>query len=288
MSGGNDSGRRGKSFTRSMLLWIVYMPLAIIVLAPLWQLVFMAFALPEDIWTVPIQWVPTPPTLWNFQALLTNPAWPIMRWFANSALVASVGTALVVVTSALAGYGYAKLPFPGKSVIFSLLVVSLMIPISVTMVPAFIMLRRVGVLNTYWSIWLPAIAGVLGVFLMRQNFYSVPAELNDAARVDGATKWRSFWQIELPIVQSACVALAIYTFIALWNDMLWPFIVINQNVRWTLPVGLTMAMEGGFAFQAGGLGYAASVIASAPLLLVYIFFQRRILAGVATTGLAGQ
>lgn len=280
--------RRGRGATRTALLWVAFLPLAVIVLAPLWQLVFMAFAMPEDVWTEQLQWIPTPPSLANFRGLLTNPSWPIMRWFANSALVASVGTALVVLTSALAGYGYARLPFPGKGLLFSLLVFSLMIPISVTMVPAFIMLRRVGVLNTYWSLWFPAIAGVLGVFLMRQSFYAVPTELEDAARVDGATRWRSFWQIELPIVQSACAALAIYTFIALWNDMLWPFIVINQNVRWTLPVGLTMALEGGFGFSNFGLAYAASVIASAPLLIVYALFQRRILAGIATTGLAGQ
>lgn len=285
---GRGGVRRNKRLTRTILLWLVFLPLAFIVLAPLWQLVFMAFAYPEDIWSETLQWIPTPPTLDNFRGLLTNPEWPVTTWFMNSALVATVGTVLVVVTSALAGYGYAKLDIPGKNIFFALLVFSLMVPLSVTMVPVFIMLRRVGVLNTYWSIWFPAIAGVLGVFLMRQSFYSVPKELDDAARVDGATRWRSFWQIELPIVQSACAALAIYTFIALWNDMLWPFIVINQNERWTLPVGITMALEGGFAWSNFELSFAASVLASAPLLIVYALFQRRILAGIATTGLAGQ
>jgi multiple sugar transport system permease protein len=271
---------------RSLLLWLAFLPLALIVIIPLLYMFVMAFTPEQNQLAYPIQWIPQPPTLTNFVKIFVDPQLPIARWFINSLLIATVGTGIIIFLSSLSGYAFARLEFPGKSLLFSLLIFSLMIPAAVTLIPVFLLLRDLRMLNTYQAIWWPAAASVTGIFLMRQHFYSIPVELEDAARVDGAGRFRIYWQICLPLVRGAMVALFIFAFLGLWNDLFWPLIVLSDRPMLTLPVGLLVIQQGSYIQR--GLAFAGAFIASTPVLIFYAFFQRKIIAGITMTGLAGR
>lgn len=275
-----------KNATQAVLLWLVFLPIVLTVFIPLFYMASMAFTQEANQLKFPIEWIPRPVTISNFTHIFADKTLPIVRWFGNSLLVASVGTLVVVFLSSLSGYAFARLQFPGKQALFSLLIFSLMIPAAVTLIPAFMLLRDFKLLNTYHAIWWPAAASVTGIFLMRQHFYSIPGELEDAARVDGAGRFRIYWQICLPLVRGALVALSIFTFLGLWNDLFWPLIVLSDRPQITLPVGLVVIQQGSYIQR--GLAFAAAFIASVPVLIFYAIFQRRIIAGVTTTGMAGQ
>ncbi|GIV69569.1 carbohydrate ABC transporter permease [Caldilinea sp.] len=278
--------RLGRYVARSLFLWLCFLPLALIVVVPVLYMISMAFTLEANQMKFPIEWIPNPPTLSNFQKIFVDPQLPIVRWFINSLLVATVGTAIIVFLSSLSGYAFARLEFPGKGFLFSLLIFSLMIPSAVTLIPAFLLLRDLKLLNTYHAIWWPAAASVTGIFLMRQHFFSIPGELEDAARVDGASRFRIYWQICLPLVRGAMVALFIFAFLGLWNDLFWPLIVLSERAALTLPVGLLVIQQGSYIQR--GLAFAGAFIASMPVLIFYAIFQRKIIAGIVTAGLAGR
>ena len=271
---------------RSVLMWIIFLPLVAIVIVPLLYMASMAFTLESNQLKFPIVWIPDPITVSNFRNILADPQLPIVRWFSNSLVIATVGTTIIVFLSTLSGYAFARLEFPGKDYIFSLLLFSLMIPVAVTLIPAFLLLRDLKMLNTYHAIWWPAAAQVTGIFLMRQHFYSIPTELEDAAGVDGANRFRIYWQICLPLVRGAMVALFIFAFLGLWNDLFWPQIVLSNQPTLTLPVGLLVIQQGSYVQR--GLAFAGAFIASMPVLVFYAIFQRKIIAGIPTAGLAGQ
>ncbi len=275
-----------KSLTRSLMLWIVFLPLASVVIIPIIYMFSMAFTHESNQLNFPIEWIPDPITLSNFQHIFADKTLPIIRWFGNSLLVSIVGTAIIVFLSTLSGYAFARLEFPGRSFLFSLLLFSLMIPAAVTLIPSFLLLRDFSLLDKYAAIWLPAAASVTGIFLMRQHFYSIPLELEDAAQIDGAGRFRIYWQVCLPLVTGAMVALAIFTFLGLWNDLFWPLIVLSNRGTLTLPVGLLVIQQGSYVQR--GLAFAGAFIATAPALLFYAIFQTKIIAGITTTGMAGQ
>ena len=275
-----------KKIGRSLLLWLVFLPLAAIVIIPLIYIVSRAFTHESNQFNFPIEWIPQPITLANFTHIFADVTLPVMKWFANSLIIATVGTIIVVFLSTLSGYAFARLEFPGKRQLFSLLLFSLMIPAAITLIPAFLLLRDLKLLNTYHAIWWPTAASVVGIFLMRQHFYAIPRDLEDAARVDGASPFRIYWQICVPLVRGAMVALAIYTFLGMWNDLFWPLIVLSEREVLTLPVGLVIIQQGSYIQR--GLAFAAAFIASAPVLVFYAIFQRKIIAGITTTGMAGQ
>jgi len=271
---------------RAILLWVVFLPLILTVIIPLIYMSSMAFTLEANQLKFPIEWMPSPVTVSNFTHIFVDKTLPIMRWFGNSLFVATVGTLIVVFFSSLSGYAFARLEFPFKNALFSLLLFSLMIPVAITLIPAFLLLRDLKLLNTYHAIWWPAAASVTGIFLMRQHFYAIPRDLEDAALVDGASRFRIFWQVCLPLVSGALVALSIFTFLGMWNDLFWPLIVLSERNTMTLPVGLVVIQQGSYIQR--GLAFAAAFIASVPVLVFYAIFQRRIIEGVTTTGMAGQ
>jgi len=282
----NTMWYRHKHLWRTLLLWLAFLPLLVIVLIPLIYMVTMAFTLESNQLNFPIQWIPQPPTVSNFTHIYVDATLPIMRWFLNSVVVSTVGTVIIVFLSSLSGYAFARLEFPGKGPLFSLLLFSLMIPAAITLIPAFLLLRDLKMLNTYHAIWWPAAASVIGIFLMRQHFYAIPSEIEDAARIDGAGPFRIYWQVCLPIVSGAMVALSIFAFLLLWNDLFWPLIVLGERDVFTLPVGLVFIQQGSYIQR--GLAYAGAFIASAPVLAFYAIFQRRIISGITMTGMAGQ
>ena len=277
---------RLKHARRALLLWLVFLPLVAAVIVPLIYMTTMAFTLESNQLNYPIQWIPQPITPSNFVHIFVDATLPITRWFSNSLVVSFGGTAVIVFLSSLSGYAFARLEFPGKGFLFSLLLFSLMIPIAITLIPAFLLLRDLKLLNTYHAIWWPAAAQVTGIFLMRQHFYSIPAEIEDAARIDGAGVFRIYWQVCVPMVAGSMVALFIFAFLGLWNDLFWPLIVLGEREIYTLPVGLIFIQQGSYIQR--GLAYAGAFIASAPVLVFYAFFQRRIITGITMTGMAGQ
>jgi len=281
-----SSDFRSNRLWRSLLLWLAFLPLIFIVIVPLVYTVSMAFTLERNQLNFPIEWIPQPPTFSNFLHIYADTTLPIMRWFTNSLIVAVFGTLIIVFLSSLSGYAFARLEFPGKKFLFSLLIFSLMIPAAITLIPSFLLLRDLKLLNSYHAIWWPAAASVTGIFLMRQHFYSIPADVEDAARIDGASPFRIYWQVCLPMVQGSMVALFIFAFLLLWNDLFWPLIVLSDRPMLTLPVGLVVIQQGSYIQR--GLAFAGAFIASFPVLVFYALFQRKIIAGITTTGMAGQ
>lgn len=271
---------------RTVLLWVAFLPLIATVIIPLIYMTTMAFTLESNQLNYPIEWIPKPITVSNFVHIFVDETLPIERWFLNSLVVSFGGTGVIVFLSSLSGYAFARLEFPGKGFLFSLLIFSLMIPAAITLIPSFLLLRDLKLLNTYHAIWWPAAAQVTGIFLMRQHFYSIPSEIEDAARIDGAGSFRIYWQICVPMVTGSMVALFIFAFLGLWNDLFWPLIVLGERMVYTLPVGLVFIQQGSYIQR--GLAYAGAFTASVPVLVFYAFFQRRIIAGITMTGMAGQ
>jgi multiple sugar transport system permease protein len=270
----------------SVAVYAALIAAAIVVMVPVLYMVSQAFTPEEDTLAWPIHYIPDHPTLNNFAQVLEDPTLPVFTWFLNSMIASLSITALVLTLSSLSAYAFARLEFPGRDVIFFLLLTSLMIPNAVTLIPVFLLLRDLNFLDTLHALIWPAGGGVLGIFLLRQHFQSIPKELEEAARVDGADRFRIYWQICLPLVKGTLFALGILTFLASWNDLFWPLIVLSDRTHLTLPAGLAILGQGNYVQR--GITMAAAVIASTPPLILYTIFQRQIIAGISTTGLAGR
>lgn len=270
----------------TVLLYLALTIGAILTMMPILYMFSQAFTPEGQTMTWPIRWIPESPTFANFQRIFTDPTLPVFRWLINSVFVATAVTALVLFICSMTAYAYARLEFPGRDFIFFLLLTSLMIPGAVTFIPNFILMRNLGWLNSYNGlIWLHG-ANVFGVFLLRQHFMSIPRELEEAAVMDGAGRFRIYWQVALPLVTSAMVALGIFTFLGNWNDLFWPLIILSDRSTLTLPVGLQVL--GGGNYVQRGVTMAAAALASTPPLILYIIFQRRIISGISLTGMGGR
>jgi multiple sugar transport system permease protein len=210
--------------------------------------------------------------------------YPLGRWLANTFLVASIETLGTVVTSVLAGFAFARLRFWGRDALFYLYLAAMMVPMQVTLIPSFVIVRQLGLLNTYEGIAIVHLVQFFGVFLMRQFLLDVPSELEDAARIDGCSWWGVLWHIFLPICLPAVAALSILAFTAGWNDFLWPLVVINRPDIMTVVVGL--ASMRGEATPWGPL-MAATTISALPLTGVYVMFQRWFTEGLTMSGIKG-
>jgi multiple sugar transport system permease protein len=210
--------------------------------------------------------------------------YPLGRWLLNTFLVASVETVSTVVTSVLAGFAFARLRFWGRDQLFYLYLGAMMVPIQVTLIPSFIIVRQLGLLNTYEGIAIVHLVQFFGVFLMRQFLLNIPSELEDAARIDGCSWFRVLWQIVLPISMPAVAALSILAFTAGWNDFLWPLVVINKPDIMTIIVGLA-SLRG--EATPWGLLMAATTISALPLTLVYVLLQRWFTEGITMSGIKG-
>ncbi len=277
---------RIKYLRRSVLMWLIFFPLVVVIFVPVLYMITMAFTTEANQFVVPIHWIPQPPTLLNFRKIFADPLLPLARWFLNSLLVASVGTTVILALSSLSGYAFARLEFPGKRMLFSLLIFSLMIPAAITLIPSFLILRSLKLLDTYHAIWWPAAASVTGIFLLRQHFFSIPSEMEDAARIDGAGRFQTFLLVCLPLVTNSLTALAIFSFLGLWNDLFWPLIVLTKQIKLTLPIGLLVLQQGSYIQR--GLAFAGAFVATMPVLIFYAIFQRKIIAGITTAGMAGR
>jgi len=264
---------------------ILYAILSAGLLVVVGPFVWMALASvkPEsEIRQVPPTWLPETWTLDNFRELFTRLDFPL--YFMNSALVAVLITAGNLLFCSLLGYALAKLDFPGRKALFLIVLGMLMVPGMVTFVPQFVLVSNLGLANTYAGLVLPFLAGPFGVFLMRQFLKSIPDELIEAARVDGAGEWRIFWRVVLPLCRPALATLGILTFLSSWNNFLWPLVVATTEDRYTLPVALALYSIGQNRTDFGLL-LAGAVVVVLPVLIVFLVLQRHFLRGIATTGL---
>ncbi len=227
--------------------------------------------------------IPPDPTLGNYRTVFNET--PFARWFLNSMVVALITTASVAFFDSLVGYVLAKFRFPGRTVIFLLMLSTLMVPTEMLVMPWFVMSINLGWTDSYWGIMFPGVISAFGIFLMRQFFLGVPNDLLDAARIDGFSEFRIFWKIALPLVKPALAALWIFTFLGNWNAYIWPLIVVRSEEMRTLPVGIAFfSSEAGSAFH---LIMAAAAMATIPVIIVFLIFQRQIIKGIALTGVKG-
>ena len=223
---------------------------------------------------------PEDPTLANYRDILFDSPFP--RWFWNSLVVAGITTLSVLFFDSLVGYTLAKLAFPGKRVIFILILSTLMVPTEMLMIPWYDMSARWGLINTYTGLLFPGLMTAFGIFLTRQFFETVPDELLDAGRIDGVSEFGLFWRVALPLVGQALAALAILTFLGNWNAFLWPLIVTQDRSMYTIPVGV--ALFSGEAGSQWNLITAAASLSVFPVLIVFAFFQRQIIEGAVRSG----
>jgi multiple sugar transport system permease protein len=264
---------------------LAYLVAALMVLPIVWM-VTQSLTPEREIYVWPLRLWPDNPTLANYYTLFfARPDVPIFRWYLNSFLAAFATTGLVLTVASLAAYGYARLQFPGRDLLFYGLLATIMIPGAVTFIPVFIMLRDLRLLDTYWALILPHGSSVFAVFLLRQFFLTIPRELEEAAVLDGCSRFGVYWRIVLPLSSSALAALAIFTFLNNWNDFFGPFVYTNDLLMRTLPVGLTIF--NGEYWSERGLIMAGATISTIPVLVVYALFQQHIIRGVALTGLKG-
>jgi multiple sugar transport system permease protein len=230
----------------------------------------------------PIQLVPKPITLENFQTLFSKTM--ALHWLFNSFYVATVATFGGVVTSTMAGYAFARGDFLGKEIIFTLLLGILMMPETAMIVPQFVVLSRLHLVNTYTALIGPWFASAFGTFMMRQQYLSIPRDYDDAATIDGANLWQIYWRVLLPQLKAAMVTLAVLRFMGNWNSFLYPMIVTSKAQFRTLTVGLgTVARSGGDA----GLDMAGAVIGFLPTFIIFVLGQRYITQGIALSGVKG-
>ncbi|AIZ46582.1 sugar ABC transporter permease [Deinococcus radiopugnans] len=234
-----------------------------------------------------LSFFPESPTLDNYRQVLLETKFVV--WFGNSLLVAGVTTASVLFFDSMVGYTLAKFDFPGKNLIFILILSTLMIPTEMLVIPWFVGVSDLNLAQStpgaYFSIMFPGLMSAFGVFLMRQFFETLPDDLLEAARIDGMSEFGIFWRIALPLVRPALASLAIFTFLGNWNAFLWPLIVIQKPEFRTLPVGT--ALFNGEAGTQWGLIMAASSLAVIPVLIVFAIFQRQIIEGIVLTGMKG-
>jgi multiple sugar transport system permease protein len=260
--------------------------LAVIVGFPFYWMVIISFTPENEIYRWPLRFFPANPTLANYVEVFTRQDLQMSRWFLNSVILATSETILTLVVCSLAAYAFARLEFPGRNAIFYSLLFALMVPTQVTLIPSFLLVRYLGWLDSYQGVVLPEVAGVFGVFLLRQFFLGVPRELEEAAVIDGAGRLRIYWRIALPLVRSGLVAVTIIVFLGSWNNLFWPLIVLNRLEMRSLTVGLTV-LRGTYGAEQMGLVIAGAAVASIPVLIVYAIFQRQILQSITLTGLKG-
>jgi multiple sugar transport system permease protein len=259
--------------------------LGLLMLAPFLWLLVNSFIPPVSALSIPPKWLPIPFTMDNYQHVFS--LIPFGLLVLNSLKITLIVTLGSLVTSSLAAYALARLEFPGRTFIFILFLSALMVPAQVTAIPTFILIRSFGLLDTHEAVYLPALINVLGIFLLRQFFLSIPRELEDAARLDGAGYFRILVQIILPLSRPALASLAIFIFQAIWNDFFWPNLFLSTPSKMTLPLGL-VSLQSPFG---GGASptviFAAIAMEMVPVLIVFIFAQRSITESIASTGLKG-
>ena len=277
-----DSARQRERMTRVMLYALLVLG-AVLALIPMVWMVSASLMPSGEASSFPPRFFPSRPTLEHYTDLFTR--LNLGRYLLNSAFVALVVTSASLIINAMAGYAFAKLRFRGRDRLFRVLSTGLVLPVQVAMLPLFLLLKNMGLINTYWGVIIPGLASIFGIFLVRQYALAIPDEMLDAARVDGASEFRIFWSIVVPGIMPILATLSIWTFLATWNDFMWPLIVLSDASHYTLPVAL--ANLSGEHVQDTELMMAGSVLTVIPVMLVFLFLQRYYIQGVMAGSVKG-
>jgi multiple sugar transport system permease protein len=290
-----------------VLAYVVLVPGAILFVAPFAWLVSASFQPVGDLFSWPPQWIPENPTTDGYKFFFglgeggrfDRGAEGVGRWFINSAFVATAITVLQLFFNSLAAYVFAKRRFPGRDAIFLVFLGTMMVPPTVTLIPNYIVLKHIplfggndlfglggsGWLDSYYGLIMPGAVSAFGIFLLRQYMQSIPDELLDAARIDGASEFKIFWRVVLPLCRPALAAMAIFTFTYAWEDFLLPLVIISSPDLYTAPLGLALFVTSNRT--AWDMLLAGSVIATLPMVIVFMIFQRQFIRGISLSGLKG-
>lgn len=268
---------------RAVLLYTGLIILTALIFVPFLWMVSSSLKQNNQVFSIPIQWIPTDFVWSNYVDIWTRV--PMLTYLKNSAFLAIVITFLQVLTGSFAAYGFAKMQFKGRDVLFVAYIATIAVPWQAYMVPQYIMMQKAGLVNTHLSIILLQAFGAFGVFLMRQYYLTIPDDLSEAARIDGLNEYGIWYRIILPLTKPAIASLALLTFVNTWNDYMGPFIYLTSNDLWTVQLGLRQFV-GQFDAEYAMI-MAGSVVSVIPIVVVFLFGQRFFIQGIATSGMKG-
>ena len=268
----------GEGRTGVTTLFVALVAICLLTVFPLIWMVSSAFKPGEDVYSLSI--IPESPTLDNFRYVFTEV--PFLRYMFNSFFVSATVTLIALVFHSMAAYALARLRFPGRELIFRLIFATLLVSLPVILVPLFVLVRSMGMLNTYAGLIIPAIFHAFGIFLLRQFYLGIPGELEEAAILDGAGYWRVYANIILPLSRPILAALAVFFFLANWNSFLWPLTITNDPNLWVVQTGISSFQQQ----YASAQNYimAASVVVAMPTMLLFFIFQRQLVESIKTSG----
>jgi multiple sugar transport system permease protein len=274
---------KNRKIGRKALAYLALTLLAVLALVPFIWMLSTSLKNLDEVFLFPPKWIPSKLQFRNYTSLWHD--FPMSTWIFNSLKVTLSVTIGVLITSSMAAYAFARINFPGRNILFYMYLGALMIPGWVMLVPNFVLMRHLGWIDTHWALIIPAIGQPFGTFLLRQFFLTIPKELEEAARVDGAGHFQIFTQIILPLSMPALATLFVFQFLAIWNEFLWPLIVLNSPEKFTVPLGLA------FLNTAHSTDWtrlmAGSMILLVPVILLFVVAQRYYVRGIALTGLKG-
>lgn len=281
----NERARRAAIFRRAVK-YAVCILIALIMLFPMYWMFTTSFKTPMNVAKFPPQWWPNPWTLENYVEIFTQR--PFLKYLWNSLYTAALTTAGVVLFSSLAGYAFAKIKFRGSSILFMIILCGMMMPVEVTIIPIYTALAALGLADNHLGIIVVPVfgyCGAFGTFLMRQNFLTVPSELVQAAKLDGASQPRIFLRIMMPMAVSSISTLVIWTFLQSWNNFLLPLVLLSSSDHFTLPLGISLlSNESGMRWE---LVMAAATFSSVPILIVFYMCQNKFMASLSMSGMKG-
>jgi multiple sugar transport system permease protein len=277
-----DVNSRGR-IVKDVIIHVFIYGLAFLTVAPFLWMVLTSFKPLGEILSFPPTWWPEDFTFENYREAFT--AAPFGRYYANSLFVAIAVTLGQLVTCSMAAYAFARMTFKGRDVLFYLFLGTMMVPVHVTMIPSFMILHWLGWIDSYAALIVPGIASAFGTFLLRQFFLTIPRELEEAAFIDGCSRFSVLWRIILPLAKPALATLAIFTFMAVFNDFIWALIVINSESMYTVQLGLAIFRDQ-YSTEWGNL-MAGSVVATLPILIVFFVAQKYFIQGITLSGLKG-
>ena len=271
---------------RGIAWYTMLIGLSLIFVAPLVWMLLTSIKGPGEATQVPPTVVPQDPTTEAYSTLFTgNSQTPVLRWFLNSMLAATGQAVVILAVASMAAYALARMDFRGKRVVFSMIIATLFVPIFTLIIPNFLIIDRLGWLDSLWALIIPGAAGAFGVFFLRQFFLSLPRELEEAAVLEGANSWQIFTKVILPLSKPALATLAVISFLSNWNDFIWPVYVLFSPENFTLPPGLGI-LQGAYTINYPVV-MAGAALASIPALILFLFAQRYIIEGVSRSGLKG-
>ena len=275
-----------KAELKGIAWYTVLIGISIVFVAPLVWMLLTSLKTTSEATAVPPAWLPGDPSFRAYDALFAgNAQTPVLRWFLNS-MVAAIGQAiLVLIVASMAAYALARMNFRGKNIVFGMIIATLFVPIFTLIIPNFLIIDRLGWLDSLWALIIPGAAGAFGVFFLRQFFLSLPRELEEAALIEGANSWQIFTKVILPLSKPALATLAVISFLSNWNDFIWPVYVLFSPENFTLPPGLGI-LQGAYTINYPVV-MAGAAVASVPALILFLFAQRYIIEGVSRSGLKG-